>query len=94
MIIQIVRFKSGLPDHRVLELYEARAPRYRELKGLQQKYYLKFETGEHGAVYVWESKADMETFRESDLGRTISAAYEVQGAPETMTGELVFALRP
>ncbi|MEJ2697341.1 MAG: hypothetical protein P8013_11910 [Candidatus Sulfobium sp.] len=95
MIIQIVRFKSGLSDEEVVTTYEARAPRYRALKGLKQKYYLRFPgTGEHGAVYVWESEADLEEFRESELGRTISTAYKVQGSADVHTAEVVMTLRP
>lgn len=94
MIIQIVRFKSGLSEADVIKTYESRAPRYRALKGLIQKYYLKFpETGEHGAVYLWESEAALKEFRESELGRTISTAYQVQGTPDIRIGELVMALR-
>jgi hypothetical protein len=53
MILQIVRFKSGLTDEEVLKLYNQRAPEYRGLKGLLQTMYLKYtETGEHGAVYI------------------------------------------
>jgi heme-degrading monooxygenase HmoA len=95
VVVQIVRFKSGLPDEQVLTMYEARAPRYRALTGLKQKYYLRFpDTGEHGAVYVWESEAALKEFRESDLGRTISTTYQVQGTPEARTGEVVLTLRP
>lgn len=76
-------------------MYEARAPGYRALTGLKQKYYLRFpDTGELGAVYVWESEAALKEFRESDLGRTISTTYQVQGAPEARTGEVVLTLRP
>jgi heme-degrading monooxygenase HmoA len=83
MVVQIVRFKSGLSDAQVLTMYEARAPRYRALKGLKQKYYLRFaDTGEHGAVYVWESETALKEFRESDLGRTIASTYQVQGTPD------------
>jgi heme-degrading monooxygenase HmoA len=95
MIIQIVRFKSGLADEQVLKMYEARAPRYRALKGLKQKYYLRFvETGEHGAVYVWESETAMKTFRESELGQTISSAYEVQETPDVILAEVVMTAHP
>jgi heme-degrading monooxygenase HmoA len=94
MIVQIVRFKSGLSDEQVLAMYESRAPRYRALKGLAQKYYLRFpETGEHGAVYLWESEAALQEFRESELGRTISTAYQVQGASDVRMAEVVMTLR-
>lgn len=95
MIAQIVRFKSGLSDEQVLTMYEARAPPYRALKGLTQKYYLRSpETGEHGAVYLWESEAALKEFRESELGRTISTAYQIQGASDVQVAEIVMTLRP
>ncbi len=93
MIIQIVRFKSGLTKEQVLEKYNARAPRYRELKSLKQKYYLRYpETGEYGAVYVWEKESDLKEFRESELGQTISASYKIQGDPEVLIAEVVMTL--
>lgn len=49
MILQIVRFQSGLTLEQILAKSEARAPQYRALKGLRQKYYLSFsDTGEYG----------------------------------------------
>jgi heme-degrading monooxygenase HmoA len=95
MIVQIVRLKSGLSDEQVFKMYEARAPRYRALKGLTQKYYLRYpETGEYGAVYVWESEAALKEFRESELGRTISTTYQIQGASDVQMAEVVMSLRP
>jgi len=95
MIAQIVRFKSGLADEQVLALYEARAPQYRALKGLKQKYYLRFrQTNEHGAVYIWESEAALKEFRQSELGQTISSAYEIQGVPDAQIAEVVMTLGP
>jgi heme-degrading monooxygenase HmoA len=94
MIVQIVRFKSGLSDEGVLEMYKARAPRYRALKGLIQKYYLRFPaTGEHGAVYVWESEDALKAFRESDLGRTIANVYQIQGEKDAEMAEVLMLLR-
>jgi hypothetical protein len=94
MVVQIVRFKSGLPDEEVVKVYEARASRYRALIGLAQKYYLKFDgAGEHGAVYLWESAAALKAFQESELRRTIPVAYQVQGTPDIQTAELVMTLR-
>jgi heme-degrading monooxygenase HmoA len=95
MVVQIVRFKSELPEEEVVKVYEARAPQYRALKGLVQKHYLRFaNTGEHGAVYLWESEAALKEFQESELRRTIPSAYRVQGAPDIRTAELVMSLRP
>ena len=93
MIVQIVRFKSDLTDEQVLNLYNRRATRYRELKGLKQKYYLKYpETGEFGAVYLWESESALKEFQKSELGQTISTAYKVEGEPEAYNAELVLTL--
>lgn len=95
MIVQIVRFRSGLSEDEVLRTYEGRAPRYRALEGLGQKLYLRFpETGEHGAIYLWESEEALARFHESELYRTIPSAYDVRGEPDVRTAEVVMTLRP
>jgi len=93
MLVQLVRFRSALSDEAVLERYRARAPRYRELSGLVQKYYLRFPTGEYGAVYVWETEEAMKAFHASDLAKTIATAYEIRGAPQVETAEVEMTLR-
>jgi heme-degrading monooxygenase HmoA len=93
VIVQIVRFKSGLSDDDVVRTCEARAPRYRELPGLVQKYYLRFPTGEYGAVYVWDSEEALADFRESELGRTISTAYRVEGEADVEVANVFMRLR-
>ena len=94
MIVQIVRFKSGLTEEQVMQKYNDRAPRYREQSGLKQKYYLKFpETEEYGAVYLWESESALKKFQESDLGKTIGSSYKIQGEPEVRKAEVVMNLR-
>lgn len=94
MIVQIVRFTSAMDDEQVAAMYEHRAGRYREVPGLVQKYYLAFPSGEHGAVYVWDSQQAMAAFRQSELARTIPEAYQVQGEPQVEVCEVVMALRP
>lgn len=95
MIVRIVRFTSRLPDREVRATYEDRAPRYREVPGLLQKYYLRFtETGEHGAVYVWDSEESLKAFNDSDLARTIADAYQVEGATRGEVAEVAMALYP
>jgi len=93
MLVRIVRFRSRLTDDAVLRLYRERSDRYRQVPGLLHKYYLRYtETGEHGAVYVWESEAALRRFNESDLGRSIGPAYEVEGPPAGETAEVVLDL--
>jgi heme-degrading monooxygenase HmoA len=95
MIIRLVKFKSGLSDAEVLKLYNQRAPRYRELPGLLQKYYIKDkQTGEHGAVYLWDSMQSMEEFQNSELSRSIPGAYRIIGEPRIEVLDLVYTLRP
>lgn len=94
MVVQIVRFKSGLTYEQLMKVAEERAPQYRDLKGLLQKYYLKYDgTEEFGAVYLWESEAALQQFRESALFRTIPASYHIQGSPSVQIAEVVMTLR-
>jgi heme-degrading monooxygenase HmoA len=94
MIVTIVRFKSELSEEQLLEVAESRAPQYRALEGLIQKYYLRYpETGEYGAVYVWETEEALERFRDSGLMRTIAATYRVVGAPEFQLAHVLMPLR-
>ncbi|MEJ2047425.1 MAG: YdhR family protein [Dehalococcoidia bacterium] len=95
MIIRFVKFKSALSDSEVLKKYDQRAPRYLKLPGLLQKYYIKDnKTGEHGAVYLWDSMQSMKEFENSELSRTIPEAYKVVGQPRIEVLDLVYTLRP
>jgi hypothetical protein len=60
MITAIVTFKlpSSIDAARARELYEASAPRYRDLRGLVRKYYLLDEENRiGGGVYLWQSRS-------------------------------------
>jgi hypothetical protein len=84
MIIRLVKFKSALSDAEVLKLYDERAPQYRKLSGLLQKYYIRDrETGEHGAVYLWQSVDSMKEFESSELSRSIPQTYKIIGKPKS-----------
>jgi heme-degrading monooxygenase HmoA len=94
MVVQIVRFKSGLPEEEVIKTCEDRAPDYRAQDGLIQKYYLKYSgTNEYGAVYIWDSQDALDAFNKSELRKTIPEAYQVQGAPDIGTAEVIMTLR-
>lgn len=74
-------------------MFEARAPKYRAVSGLTQKYYLGFpETGEYGAVYVWDSSESLQEFRESELARSIPDVYQVEGSPQVEVAEVILVL--
>ncbi len=73
---------------------EERAPEFRALEGLEQKYYLHDpETGEYGGFYVWRSLDDVVAYRSSDLAASIAAAYQGVAAPEIKVYEIVLPLR-
>ena len=95
MLVQIVRYRSGLSDDDVRAAVESRAPEYMALAGLVQKYYLRFpESGEHGGVYLWASRGSFEAFRTSELARTIPDAYRVEGAPHVELADVSKVLHP
>ena len=59
-----------LSDDDVQEAFERRAERYRRVPGLVQKIYVRFrETGEFGAIYVWETEESLREFRERERPR-------------------------
>lgn len=63
MIVAIVRFPlpAGMSAEQARASFEASAPSYQGLPGLQRKYYLRSEDGrEGGGVYLWESRAAAE----------------------------------
>lgn len=93
-MIQLTRFKSALSDAEVMQLMKDRAPQFRAVAGLIQKYYIKDEkTGEHGAVYVWESEAAMLAFRETPLAQSMSDVYQIEGAKRVEILEVTQVLR-
>jgi hypothetical protein len=76
-VVLFVRIKSDLDndefDRRLLE----RRPRFRDVPGLLQKVYGRDRTtGDVCGIYFFESEEALETFRETELARTIPAAYE------------------
>jgi heme-degrading monooxygenase HmoA len=82
MEILLVLFKSGLPKEVVLKKFEERADKYREVRGLLQKYYVHDESsGEFGGVYIFDSKENLETFRNSDLAKSIGDTYKYLEPP-------------
>ena len=96
MVVSVVRFKSGLSDEEVQAKFEARADAYEHVPGLLEKLYLRYrETGEHGAVYVWESEDAFEVFRRSELGSSIPDAYRiVEGTRETKLADVTLVVQP
>ena len=95
MIVQVVKYKTGLSDAEAAKTIAQRARQYEALPGLRQKLYIREpETGEYGGIYVWKDEDSMREFRESDLAATIPEAYRVEGDPRVEVFEVVSVLRP
>jgi hypothetical protein len=70
VIVQVVKYKTGLSEEEAAQTIASRAPQYRALPGLWQKLYVREQgTGEYGGIYVWEDEASMRTFRERSSPR-------------------------
>lgn len=95
MIIQIVKFKTDLSEDEFRRIAESRAPQYRALPGLRQKYYVyENQTGEFGGIYLWDSLEALHEFRQSELARSIPTAYKIVGESRVEIFNLLFPLRP
>jgi heme-degrading monooxygenase HmoA len=94
MIIQIVRYKSGLSHDEVNQRFEERSERYLKVPGLVQKYYVKFtETGEYGGIYIWDSPESLDAWRAGNLSGTIVETYKLQGESAREIAEVMLVLR-
>ena len=90
----LVRFKSKLPFDEVMRIVEERAPEFRALAGLQQKYYLHDPaTGDICGLYLWESQEAFDAYRQSELRATIAKAYQAEGEPRVEVYRVVKTLR-
>jgi Putative mono-oxygenase ydhR len=80
MFIHFVRFTTQLPEEEVRRIMEERAPRFRrEVAGLVQKYYgYESESGAFCGCYIFDSEESRQAFRQSELARTIPAAYQAE----------------
>jgi len=94
VIMQIVKLKTKLSEEEVLAVAHERAPQFRAIPGLVQKYYVRGQgAGEFAGVYLWDSMASLAAFRESDLAKSIPAAYQGVEPPVIEVGEVLFPLR-
>jgi hypothetical protein len=92
--ILFVRIKSQLDvkelDKRLIE----RKPRFLEVPGLVQKLYGRDEaTGDVCGIYFFENQAALNTYRETELAKTIPTAYEAIDVRREAY-EVINSLRP
>lgn len=93
-IIQIIKLKSELNEDEMFKIARERAPQFRAIPGLLQKYYTKTEPPYHVAgIYVWDSMESLKAFRESDLAASIPKAYKLTEPPVIEIMEEIFQLR-
>ena len=94
MILQFVKLKSALAEELLLAKAKERAPEFEAIPGLLQKYYVKInDQGSYGGVYIWDSKDSLLKFKDSDLAKSIPAAYQVIEAPAIEIMDILFQLR-
>lgn len=92
--VLLVRFRSSLSYDEIVKIVEERAPEFRALGGLQQKYYLYDPgSGEIGGLYLWESADALTEYRESELRATIAEAYQAIGEPRVEVYRVIKTLR-
>ena len=90
----LVRFRSKLSLEEVMKVAEERAPEFRALAGLQQKYYLQdAESGEIAGLYLWKSPEALAEYRDSELRATIAAAYQAEGDTRVEVYKVLMPLR-
>ncbi len=95
MLLQIVRYRSGLSHEEVARRFEERAPRYRDVPGLLQKFYVHFPTtGEHGGVYIWDSTDSLRRWRDTNLAGTLEQTYAVVEPPVVESADVMLVLHP
>jgi heme-degrading monooxygenase HmoA len=93
-LVVLVRFRSRLSREEVMKVVEERAPDFRALPGLQQKYYLQDpESGEVAGLYLWESTDAFTEYRESELRASIAEAYQAEGEPRVEVYRVFKTLR-
>ena len=90
----LVRFRSELSYEEVVRVIDDRAPDFRALDGLHQKYYLQdAESGEYAGFYLWNSPDDLAEYRESELRASIATAYQTVGEPRVELYKVIKPLR-
>jgi heme-degrading monooxygenase HmoA len=90
----LVRLETELDHDEIVRIMNERAPEFRALEGLEQKYYLQGqEPGRYGGFYLWRSLDDVVQYRQSELAASIAAAYQCVGTPVVEVFEVLMPLR-
>ncbi|MCX2745474.1 YdhR family protein [Mangrovivirga sp. M17] len=94
MILQFIRLKTNLQEEELLRKAKERQPQFKAIDGLLQKYYVKTnQEGEYGGIYIWDSPESLQSFRNSDLAKSIPEVYEITEPPNIELMNILFQLR-
>lgn len=89
MIMHRVKFRSNLDRETLWKAARQREPEYRKVPGLLQKFYVEVnEPNTYAGIMIWESAEALAAFRETELSKTVTQAYAVDGAPEVEIGSI------
>lgn len=93
-LVLLVRFKSALSLEEATRVMHERAPEFRALEGLTQKYYLQdTATGELAGLYLWDSAQAFDEYRNSALRASIARAYQAESEPRIEVYDVKMVLR-
>lgn len=95
MHILVVTFTTGLSWSEAEAVVQERMHAYRAVAGLLQKYYCRGkEPGEGGGVLIFDSLGSLRAFRDSDLAKSIAAAFRLGAPPRIDVLEVFASLYP
>ncbi|MHA2038839.1 MAG: YdhR family protein [Promethearchaeota archaeon] len=77
MEIMVLLFETGLKIEDLITTSNKRFEKFKDVKGLLQKFYISDRNSKKiGGIYVFDSKENLEAFRESELSKSTSEAYK------------------
>lgn len=83
MWIVRMRFDTLLGEAELENLSRAGLPKFRELDGLRQKYYVRnHDTGTVGGIYLFESKEAAEAYVNGPIVASVGDRFKVDGDVE------------
>lgn len=93
-VILYVRIKSELDFEELSRRALDRRPQFKEVPGLVQKFYARDPASDDVCgIYIFESPEALADFRDSELARTIPAAYEATDVRREVY-EMMYPLHP
>ena len=74
-VILFVRIETALSPAEIETRINERVPQFRAVRGLQKKLFGRGADGSVCGIYVFESQAALDAYRDSNLARSIADAY-------------------